>query len=64
MITALFLLVVATVMANAAVVCVRSAGPLPTAEAPCVESRIEAPASWSSGAGREKGREPVGAGER
>ncbi|WP_101256765.1 carbon starvation CstA family protein [Streptomyces barkulensis] len=66
-IMALFLLVVATVIANAAVVCVRavrSAEPLPTTEAPYVESRIGVPASWSSGDGKEKGREPVGAGER
>ncbi|MCG3039805.1 carbon starvation protein A [Streptomyces sp. S1A] len=66
-IMALFLLVVATVIANAAVVCVRavrSAEPLPTTEAPYVESRIEVPASWSSDDGREKDREPVGAGER
>ncbi|MGY1455760.1 carbon starvation CstA family protein [Streptomyces sp. SS8] len=66
-IMALFLLVVATVIANAAVVCVRavrSAEPLPTTEVPYVESRIEVPASWSSGEGREKDREPVGAGER
>ncbi|MBN3932833.1 carbon starvation protein A [Streptomyces verrucosisporus] len=66
-IMALFLLVVATVIANAAVVCVRavrSAEPLPTTEAPYVESRIEVPASWPSDGGREKGREPVGVGER
>ncbi|MEU9228157.1 carbon starvation CstA family protein [Streptomyces massasporeus] len=40
---ALFLLLVAVVLANAAVVCaraVRSPGPLPTTEAPYVESRI------------------------
>jgi carbon starvation protein len=43
---ALFLLLVAVVMVNAAVVCVRalrSAVPPPTTEAPYVESRIEAP---------------------
>ncbi|MCF1597202.1 carbon starvation CstA family protein [Streptomyces muensis] len=43
---ALFLLLVAVVIGNAAVVCVRaarSAVPLPTTEAPYVESRIDAP---------------------
>jgi carbon starvation protein len=43
---ALFLLLVAVVIGNAAVVCVRairSATPLPTNEAPYVESRIDAP---------------------
>ncbi|WP_410534865.1 carbon starvation CstA family protein [Streptomyces sp. KL2] len=64
---ALFLVLVATVIVNAAVVCVRavrSAEPLPTTEAPYVESRIEVPASWSSGRAEEGEKEPVGAGER
>ncbi|MFP8907036.1 carbon starvation CstA family protein [Streptomyces atacamensis] len=66
-IMALFLVLVATVIVNAAVVCVRavrSAEPLPTTEAPYVESRIEVPASWSPGRAKEGEREPVGAGER
>ncbi|MFP8962233.1 carbon starvation CstA family protein [Streptomyces nanhaiensis] len=66
-IMALFLVLVATVIVNAAVVCVRavrSAEPLPTTEAPYVESRIEVPASWSSDRAKEGEKEPVGAGER
>jgi carbon starvation protein len=62
-IMALFLVLVAVVIANAAVVCVRavrSAEPLPTTEVPYVESRIEVPASWSA----EKEKEPAGAVDR
>jgi carbon starvation protein len=55
---AVFLLLVAVVLVNAAVVCVRAVrapGTLPTTEAPYVESRIEAPS-------RPAAEAPVGAG--
>ena len=62
---ALFAILVILVIGNALLVClraVRSTGPLPTTEAPYVESKLVVPAGLFASEERPDGREPVGAG--